>query len=92
VSVSEHERRLKDGEEKISETRKTVSNLERMLAIMNADIGLRLKGIEGNFATMKHLVIVAAIGIGGLIGMRIWDKVFPVVPDSYAHSFEHRMP
>lgn len=71
VAVTNQADRIQDLEDTISETRKTVSNVERMIVLMND----KLVAIGKRFEWTERLAFAAVVGIGGVVAQKIWELI-----------------
>jgi flavorubredoxin len=87
VSVGEHERRISEAEDDISETRKGVLNVERMIVAMNSNlqsqlhtINTSLSSVKDSSATGKRLFWGVIGSVGGLLLLKAWEVFIAINP------------
>lgn len=69
ISVEDLERRVEKSEANISETRRTMTKVEQMIAILDTNVKYRV-------GLMEKWIVVIMLGIMGMVGKTIWDAIF----------------
>lgn len=79
VALEKLEETFKESQDKISETRKSLSNVERMIGLMNERWTIKWdqleKQLEKRFMWMEKLALAAVIGVGGVFLQKLWELV-----------------
>lgn len=82
VSLEDHERRIGDAEDVISETRKSITNVERMIGAMNeklanqiSALSLKFVDVESTLWWVKRFAFATIIGVFGLVGARVLEVI-----------------